>query len=411
MTAGGAGPPGARRFGTAMARSPAAALRRALHVLARPVLRTRGNRDLAIQTYRGYASRREVLLMGRVVRQPRATGAERSGGVLRDLVGVGRRLLRHGVGGAVVEARFGASRCRVTADDRGYFTITLELDAPPPAERQWHKLDLSLADPPDGPVEAKGAFFVPPPSARFAVISDIDDTVMHTGVTNKLIMFWRLFMRSAAARTTFPGVAALYRALHAGHGGEVNPMLYVSRAPWTIYDVLEDFFHLHRIPNGPILFLRDWGVSLRTPWGRRGKGHKEALIRRMLALYEDIPIVLIGDSGQRDPEIYAAVVKENPGRILAVYIRNVSRRATRHAAIDALAREVDAAGSCMVLSPDSFAMATHAAGHGLLPESALDEILRERQAEGPADGEVAETLVVEGGHAPRSDGDAPAAPS
>jgi phosphatidate phosphatase APP1 len=66
------------------------------------------------------------------------------------------------------------------------------------------------------------------------IISDIDDTVMVTGVAHELVMLWRLFARPAASRVPFPGVAAFYRALHAGGTGqEQNPMLYVSRGPWT----------------------------------------------------------------------------------------------------------------------------------------------------------------------------------
>ena len=57
-------------------------------------------------------------------------------------------------------------------------------------------------------------------------------------------------------------MSALYRALHAGAAGdEGNPMLYVSRAPWGIYDILEEFFQHHDIPAGPVLFLREWGIS------------------------------------------------------------------------------------------------------------------------------------------------------
>ena len=48
-------------------------------------------------------------------------------------------------------------------------------------------------------------------------------------------------------------------------------MLYVSRAPWGIYEILEEFFRRHDIPVGPILFLREWGLSWRArcragPW-------------------------------------------------------------------------------------------------------------------------------------------------
>ena len=86
--------------------------------------------------------------------------------------------------------------------------------------------------------------------------------------------------------------------------------------------------------SGPVLFLREWGLTLQSPLPRRGKGHKLALIRDMLSLYDDLPFVLLGDSGQRDPDIYAQVVRENPGRVLAIYIRNVRSDPQRVGAIE-----------------------------------------------------------------------------
>jgi phosphatidate phosphatase APP1 len=175
-------------------------------------------------------------------------------------------------------------------------------------------------------------------------------------------------------------MAAFLRALHGGaSGAERNPMLYVSRAPWAIYEVLEAFFQAHAIPVGPLLFLREWGLTLQSPLPRRAKGHKLELIRHMLELYDELPFVLIGDSGQRDPEIYARVVREHPGRVRAVYIRSVSRDPARRQAIEALAAEVAEAGSSLVLAADSLAMAEHAVGHGLIAAAALAEVRGERQ--------------------------------
>jgi phosphatidate phosphatase APP1 len=224
--------------------------------------------------------------------------------------------------------------------------------------------------------------FVPPRTARYVVISDIDDTVIHTGVAQKVIMLWRLFVEGARSRVAFPGVAAFYRALHRGAtGGELNPLLYVSRGPWSLYDVLDEFFRIHGIPVGPILFLREWGLSWRHPFPRRATDHKLTLIRHMLALYGDLPFLLVGDSGQRDPEIYAQVVREHPGRVLAIYIRNVSQRPHRIRAVEALAREVVEAGSSLLLAADSFAMAAHAAERGLIAPEAFAHVLAERVAQ------------------------------
>jgi phosphatidate phosphatase APP1 len=220
------------------------------------------------------------------------------------------------------------------------------------------------------------------------VISDIDDTVMYTGVANKLRMLWRLFVADAQSRVAFPGVGALYRALHAGASGDQqNPMLYVSRAPWGIYEVLEEFFGQHGIPTGPILFLREWGVSWTSPLPRKAEDHKRELIHNMLALYGELPFILIGDSGQHDPEVYRQIVEEHPGRVLAVYIRNVSRDAKRIREVEDLAKAVAGAGSSLVLAADSVVMAEHAVSLGLVSPETVSEVRNERTATDPTEPE------------------------
>ena len=122
----------------------------------------------------------------------------------------------------------------------------------------------------------------------------------------------------------------------------------------------------------------------------------------MLALYSDLPFVLIGDSGQHDPEVYHDIVAENPGRVLAVYIRNVSRQPERVNQIEKLAVALAEAGSSLVLAADSFAMAEHALGLGLIAPGALDEIggeinaansERDRAGTRPADRPTVETTA------------------
>jgi phosphatidate phosphatase APP1 len=349
-------------------------LRALLHLLARPVRRTRGQGEVVLQPYRGYGTAHEVFLIGRAFRQPVGSSSEGMWGDLRDL---GRRFLRRSIADAPLLARFGGAEQRLRTDRDGYFRVHLAPAEPPPPGRCWHEMELALADRPG--VQASGEVFVAPQGCRYVVISDIDDTIIETGVANKAVMLWRLFVQGAEGRMAFPGVAALLRALHDGaSGGDVNPMLYVSRGPWSLYEVLDAFFNLHRIPIGPLLFLREWGLTFESPLPRRSKGHKLELIRNMLALYRDLPFVLIGDSGQRDPEIYAQVVREHPGRVLAIYIRNVSRDAGRRRAIEDLAVEVIEAGSTLLLASDSMAMARHAAEHGLIAPGALADVAGEK---------------------------------
>ncbi|WP_414476017.1 App1 family protein [Microvirga sp. M2] len=353
---------------------------RILRIVARTVRVAQGEHGVVMKTNRGYGSRDEIFMIGRVFRQSRPhRGADDS--LIHQLRDIGRRISRRAVPGVAVTAEFGGTQQQVSTDRDGYFRIHLRPRDRPPPNRLWHVVHLILERP--LPVRAEGQVFIPPEHYRFVVISDIDDTVVKTGVANKLKMLWRLFVEDAESRTAFPGVAALYRALHAGASGdEANPMLYVSRAPWGIYEVLDEFFTRHAIPVGPILFLREWGVSWTSPLPRRAEDHKRELIRRMLALYHELPFVLIGDSGQRDPEGYRQVVDENPGRVLAVYIRNVSHGSRRIKEIEELAKAVAAAGSSLVLAADSSAIADHAAKLGLIDPAAVTTVASEEAAEG-----------------------------
>src|SRR5690606_35568407 len=129
------------------------------------------------------------------------------------------RLLRRGEAGRAVTARFGGAEQCVETDGEGYFRIHLKLPQPPPNDR-WHRVSLRLELPSGAESPASARVFVPSPDARFVVISDIDDTVMLTGVAQKTKMFWRLFAQGAKSRVAFPGVAPLYRALH---GEQENP--------------------------------------------------------------------------------------------------------------------------------------------------------------------------------------------
>ena len=378
-----------------MSRRLQEALRRALRLLSRPLRAATGRGGFVLQPYRGYGSRDEVFLIGRVFRQPTFGSGMRGESVRRLLIELARRLLSWGVGDAALVARFYGAEQRVTTDRDGYFRVHMRLAGQPAVDQRWHAMELELVEPTE--IMTAGEVFLPPAKCRYVVISDIDDTIMETGVASKIRMIWRLFMQGAESRIAFPGVAALLQALHCGASGfERNPMIYVSRAPWSIYEVLDEFFNLHDIPVGPILFLREWGLTLQSPLPRRAQDHKLELIRNVLALYRELPFVLIGDSGQRDPEIYTQIVREHPGRVLAIYIRNVSRDPARHEAIEALALEAVEAGSSLLLAADSLAIAEHAAAHGLVAPGALADVAREREVE---QGEPDLEPTVEIGHA------------
>ena len=240
----------------------------------------------------------------------------------------------------------------------GYFRIELKGSG-----YGWSDVPLELSGDPSVCTVAR--VLVPSPRARFGVISDIDDTIVQTHVTSRLKMLLTVALTNAATRKPFAGAGAFYRALHGG----VNPFFYVSKSPWNLYPVLVEYLRLQSLPEGPLL-LRDFSLRMK-------KQHKEESIEAILQTYPKLPFVLIGDSGEKDPEIYADVVRRHPKRILAVYIRSVGSDPRRLRAIEQLIEVVAKTGCQLVFSADSYAAATHAAGQGLIPAKDLRVVAKE----------------------------------
>lgn len=168
---------------------------------------------------------------------------------------------------------------------------------------------------------------IPSLKASYGVISDIDDTILHTGVTS--FLKWRLIKNSlfknAHSRISLEGAPKFYRDLHAGKkGNEQNPIIYLSNSPWNLYQYLKLFLQVNDFPKGPIL-LRHF----RTPFDKTlkpEKPHKQKEIINILKTYPHLNFILIGDSGEHDPAIYTEIAAQFPDRILAIYLRSVKHR-------------------------------------------------------------------------------------
>jgi phosphatidate phosphatase APP1 len=284
--------------------------------------------------------------------------------VVDNLRNMFRRFESDEVPGALVAARAAAgAEVRAPTDQEGYFEVVLDLPRPLEEARVWEPVELELLEP-AGTVRATGQVLVPR-DPQYGVISDLDDTVLHSNATSLWQMAKLTLLHNAHTRLPFEGVAGFYQALQRGRDGEAyNPLFYVSNGPWNLYDLLEDFLDVHGIPRGPLL-LRDW--SLRTLRG--GETHKLAAIQALLDTYPALQVVLVGDCGERDPEIYRQVVLGHPGRVLAVYVRDVAP--ARRDAVRAIAAELAGHGVDLVFSPDTEAARRHALDHGLIVAAAL----------------------------------------
>jgi len=344
--------------------------------------------NYSIKTFRGYGTTSSVQVWGQLTTaeaQPSRHQSARTDKRAR----VWRRI--RDAFRLAVSRRFPGQRLRVTCasitvdtttDVYGHFAVSLPVSIGNAALKQV-PYRVELAQPKEAnPVVGEDTVLLPGDAARRVIISDIDDTIVYTGVANKLRMLWQLFARSAQERTPFPGMAALYRGLRTGRSEtESNPLIYLSRSPWSIYPVLEEFFSLHRFPPDPVILLREWGITWRHPMPQRAPSHKADLLKTLFTTYTDQRFVLIGDSGQRDPELYGSFARNHPGRVEAIYIREAGESRSRRDTLEDMRTSLEELGVPMIIAQHTEQLAQDAATRGFISRSSLEATQRDSRAE------------------------------
>ncbi len=338
---------------------------------------------VCIVPYHGYGNDRQWYLKGRVVEELGIPEPTADASWWQNVRAMSRRFTSDEIPFVRLRAHLGDQSWEGKTDDEGYFEFSIN-----PGQfddtRLWHDIDLKLLDQVvkgQGEVESVGQVIVPAAESTFGVISDIDDTILHSHATDTLRLVRMTLMGNSRTRIALPGVPAFYRALQRGDSGETaNPFFYVSSSAWNLYDALEDFIHYRNIPRGPIL-LRDLGID-KTKFIKTGHEHKLEKIRRILEVCQSLPFILIGDAGQHDPQLYRQAVKEFPGRIKGIYIREVGWK-DRSQEVGEIAEEVAELDSEaeMRLVRGTVPAAEHAAQRGWIDSAAIDEIRREVQIE------------------------------
>jgi phosphatidate phosphatase APP1 len=303
-----------------------------------------------ILPYAGYGNGDELHVSGRIVeyRKPLAP-AERALDKLRAMWSLYNS---HEVAGAEVRCdAFGTSAICVS-DDEGYIDFRLKIERPLPATAAWGSATLTVPGR-EPQIEVAVPVLAPGTDDHWAIISDIDDTIIETGATDFAANWRRIVLEQPGERLAVPGTADLYRTIARNHAAPTRPFFYVSSSPWNLYGFLTQFMELNQIPHGP-MFLKDLGIDASKFIDSGHKTYKLDAIGKILRFYPDHRFLLMGDNGQKDVEIYAEVVEAFPQRIAAVFIRDVTGECGSGAKADLLAKM--AALGVQTYCADSFHM-------------------------------------------------------
>lgn len=297
---------------------------------------------IRLEVFVAFGNDNEVFFKGRLVEAYKQSRPSTAKNAFQNVLATIRRYAGSSVSGAEVKLTFQGVSHLLTTNEEGIFDLHLEALK---GNDGGDKAEIQLLEA-DGLMPEKKITYVTVQrigqNFPHGIISDIDDTVIVSHATEVGRKLWLSISKNAYTRRPFPGVSEFYRLISSDG---LYPLFYVSSSDWNLFDLISDFLKFRSIPHGPLL-LKDLHVNLRNIW-KSGKGnhdHKLEKIALLMRMFPGLQFVLIGDSGQRDPELYAEVMEAFPGRVKAVYIRVIrGRNDEREHALNKFASEVPVA--------------------------------------------------------------------
>lgn len=266
-------------------------------------------KEAHIVSYGGFGTTDGVVLRGRVVAGAPPSGAKGKG-KLRKAASTAKAFLRGDVENAaiVVTDPSGESH-QAKADDEGFYDVSI----PGPLETGRRDFAVTLAEPGwSAPTVQVNIDVLDASKDGMVVVTDIDDTIVETGVTGgKAALITRVATSNAEDMAAYPLAPDTLRAF-ADAG---VPVIYLTAGPVELAPRTLEFLARNGFPPGAIFFryYMDHGAGDPTDY-------KMANFERILQVYAKRKLVLFGDNGEKDPELFAAVAARTQ-RVAGAYIR------------------------------------------------------------------------------------------
>jgi len=282
------------------------------------------NHHPVIKVYNGYGNDKKIIVLGQVLKlSPYPRKTFRSNWVI-NIFSTLRLFMVIPFPHAKISIHWQGNIYFTKVEDDGFFRFEILTETP--SIKGWQKVSVKLEEEQYlfRQIESDGEIYIPYPS-QHAFISDIDDTFLISHSVKLRKKLYALFTKNAHSRKPFEGVVNHYNLL--AQGGQVNgnnnPFFYVSGSEWNLYDLIIEFSRRNDLPKGIFLLSAIKGITQFWKSGSNNLMTKFARIVRIIEAFPGLHFVLMGDDSQIDAEIYTSVVTHFPGKIFAVYIRQV----------------------------------------------------------------------------------------
>jgi len=200
-------------------------------------------------------------------------------------------------------------------DNEGYFSFSLDL---PKELKHNKKAIIYLTNNPK--VNKFTKSFLPTKRVELGIISDVDDTVLLSGVTHKTKMIKELFFKNYKQRVAIADMAKYYTKILSKTKNKT--IFFISGSPNQLHNSIEKFLNYNGFPKHILITKKIHGKESYSLF--KQQNYKLKQIEKLIKIYPNIKWLLYGDSGEKDREIYLKLAQKYSKNIKAIYIRDVN---------------------------------------------------------------------------------------
>lgn len=266
---------------------------------------------LYIETYTAFRSKSHLYIKGRILRK--SPIVSKKVGPILSLYYTALRAWTREVSDVKITVSYGQKQYKLKSDHEGYFELLTKVGE---TDSKNSQLDI-LCNEYSQSIDLDITYVLKP--IKTVIVSDIDDTIMVTGVTSffKLKLLWNTLFLNPFRRIPIENASNYFQFLSTND----SQFIYLSNSPWNLFHYLKSFLSHNNFPEGFII-LRDMGWQLIKSRSIENR-NKFIEIEKLIQIFSSSSFILIGDTGEKDFFIYQALQKKYPNKVAKIIMNAV----------------------------------------------------------------------------------------
>ena len=270
-----------------------------------------------ILLYNAYGNAHHILIQGRMEEKKTFSQAKKDDSWFQNLWRTLRQVKGEEIKNRTIFALVNGEKFQSQGDDEGYFSF--DITTQHALKTGYEKIILTIEGNSDAS-EAEAMIVGSEPLV--GIISDFDDTIIVSNVTNKVELGYNTVFKNYKQRTVVPTMLERFEKILTQNPKDAPSTLFIlSGSPQQLFFAVEDFLAFHHFPRHTLILKKAHGDN--TDPLTDQFAYKTQKIERLIKLYPTMEWIMFGDSGERDAEVYKFIKKKYPSKVRAYYIRDV----------------------------------------------------------------------------------------